>query len=247
MNAILLATSQLTHETITVTIISLIILVTSIVLLVKKYKSMPNGEIELDNFLKDIQSIVKKRIIEFIENFDFSTIKEDYINLQATLIENIYDDIYDLVEEELEAIYGNDEAELIYKAIKKIITREKIESYVNTIYSADDIQDKLADLFNIALADQNKKIEEEDAELNAENEKECIQDIENAEKEVDDSNSTVPVLDPMKLNGVDNGEEVIIPPSEEESDVVDVDTVEVIEESEVDFDEEGVEAPDGNL
>lgn len=246
MNAILLTTSQLSSETIITTIISLIILVAGVVLLVKKYKSMPNGEAELDSFLKDIQSIVRKRIIEFIENFDFSTIKEDYVNLQATLIENVYDDIYNLVEAELEAIYDNDDAELIYKAIKKIITREKIESYVNTIYSADDIQDKLADLFNTALADQNKRIEEEDKELNAELESECIENIDIIE-DVDDSDSTVPYLDPLRLNGVDNGEEVIIPPIEEESETVDSNTVEIIEETEIDFDEEGVVAPDGNL
>ena len=102
------------------------------------------------------------QIIEFIEKFDFSTIKEDYINLQATLIENVYEDIWNLVDAELKAVYDNDDMELIYVAIRKILTKEKIESYVNTIYSSDDIQDKLSELFNNALADQNKKIEDED-------------------------------------------------------------------------------------
>lgn len=235
MNAILLTASQTSPETIVTTIITLIILGLGVVLLVKKYKSMPNGEDELNNFLNDIQGIVRKRILEFIGNFDFNTIKEDYINLQATLIENIYEDIYVLVEAELEAIYGNEEGELIYKAIKKIITREKIESYVNTIYSAQDIQDKLADLFNTALSDQNKKIEEEDAALNAELEADCIEDIED-QIEIDDSASIIPPLDPMKLNGIDNGDEEIIPPSEEESETVDADTVEIIEEASINFD-----------
>ena len=246
MNAILLTASQLSPETIVTTIVSLIILVAGTVMLVKKYKSMPNGEAELENFLKDIQGIVRKRIIEFIEKFDFSTIKEDYINLQATLIENVYEDIWNLVDAELKAVYDNDDMELIYVAIRKILTKEKIESYVNTIYSSDDIQDKLAELFNTALADQNKKIEDEDAVLNTELESECVENIDDL-TDVDDTASTVPVLDPMKLNGVDNGEEVIIPPAEEESDVVDSETVEIIDETEVDFDEEGVEAPDGNL
>jgi len=247
MNFILLTASRFATEDIVTFVVGLIVLIGAGVLLVKKYQSLPDGDKELDQLLHDMQSIVKKRIIEFIDDFDFATIKEDFVNLQATLIENIYDDIWDLIEAEIESVYGNEEGALIYKAISKIITREKIESYVNTIYSHDDIQQKLADLFNTALAEQNKEIEAEDQQRNYEAEQEQIQDIENAENEVDDSESTVPVLDPMKLNGIDNGEEEIIPPTEEESETVDADTVEVIEEAEVDFDAEGVEAPDGNL
>ena len=110
-------------------------------------------------------------------------------------------------------------------AIKKIklVDRKRIKEYVNIIYSEDEIQDKLAELYNTALSSKNKEIEENDSELAAE--------AEQYENEVaDDENSAVEELDPTRLPGV---EEEIIPPSEEESDVVDAGTVEIIDEADI--------------
>ena len=205
------------------TVVGAIILVLLVGLLVYRYKTKPNGDQELEDFLSAIQVIVKDRIIEFIDKFDFETIKEDYANMQATLINGLYDDIWKLVEEEYEDVYNNEENAVLYKILNKLITREKIESYVNTIFAQEDIQQKLADLWNTALEKKNKEIEEEDAKLEKEAE-------EYETDKVSDEESDVEELDPTKLPGV---EEEIIPPSEEESDTVDPDTVEIVETADV--------------
>lgn len=205
------------------TVVGSIILVLLIGLLVYRYKTKPNGEQELEDFLSSIQVIVKDRIIEFIDKFDFETIKEDYINMQATLISGIYDDIWKLVESKYEDTYNTEENAVLYKILNKLLTREKIESYVNTIFAQEDIQQKLADLWNTALEKKNKEIEAEDAKLEKEAE-------EYETDKVSDEESKVEELDPAKLPGV---EEEIIPPTEEESDTVDPDTVEIVETSDV--------------
>lgn len=210
-------------DNIVCTVVGAIILALLVGLLVYRYKTKPNGDQELEDFLSAIQVIVKDRIIEFIDKFDFETIKEDYANMQATLINGLYDDIWKLVEEEYEDVYNNEENAVLYKILNKLITREKIESYVNTIFAQEDIQQKLADLWNTALEKKNKEIEEEDAKLEKEAE-------EYETDKVSDEESDVEELDPTKLPGV---EEEIIPPSEEESDTVDPDTVEIVETADV--------------
>lgn len=222
------STTNSTISYITSIIVCILFLGAAIFGIYKGYKTGKINKERLNSFFEKMQETVKQEMIVYIQNFDFKNIKEDFGNTQAILLENLYDKIWKVFEYELDHLYGED---LVYISLKKILDKDKVIEYVNIIFSEDEIQDKLADLYNEALSKENLKIEEEDKELAKEAEENFIQDIDNAENEIVEDEGIVPVLDPMKLNGIDNGEEVIIPPSEEESDTVSADdeSIEIIE------------------
>ena len=89
-----------------------IVVLTLMILYVRKERIEKGNKEALDKFLKDISDVVRKRIIEFIGNFDITTYKDDYMSLQADLINGIYDDIYVLSMSELENIMGSDSVTL---------------------------------------------------------------------------------------------------------------------------------------
>lgn len=223
MNGILLSTTNNTLVGGISAIIGCIICVAIIFFIYKKYKSNPNGEEQLNEFLHKIQNIAKKHIIEAIEAIDINNIKEDFMIYQAQLFEGIYNDIYDLCLEELEKV----EDDITVAIIKKVLSREKIEQYVLTIIEDNDIQDKLTDLCNIAIRDTVDRIEAEDAEAAAE--AEIYEKGEDNSEPVEELNPT-DVVDPF----VEKKEETIIPPVEEESDtIIDDGSIEVLEETDI--------------
>lgn len=217
MNVLLSTTSA---ETITSFVVGVVIIALMIFFIYRKYTSIEKDRVLLDQFLNSIQDIAKKHIIEAIENFDFNNIKGTFGELQAEFVQGIYDDIWDLCVAEIDKLKGNDD--ILYTLLKKIITKEKINDYVITLYSDETIQEKLSEIYNIALKEKFDKIEEEDKKLEQEA---IIYDM----GEVSDK-SHVKKLDPSKVPGAE--EEEIIPPVEEESDVVSKDdpTIEVISE-----------------
>lgn len=212
----LLLTANNTIATSISYVLGILVIGVIIFFIIKNYKSKNNEE-KLKEFLFKIQDIVKNNIIEIIDKFDISTIKEDLPNFQAEFLESIYTNIYNLCIKELEGIDS-----ITAAIIKKLLTKEKIEEYVLTIMDDGDIQDKLTDLFNIAIKDTIYRIEEEDLEA-----AKVAEEYETASEE-----STIPELDPTKVVDpfVEQKEEKINPPKEEESDSVEDDgTVEIID------------------
>lgn len=217
MNVLLSTTSA---ETITSFVVGVVIIALMIFFIYRKYTFIEKDRVLLDQFLNSIQDIAKKHIIEAIENFDFNNIKGTFGELQAEFVQGMYDDIWDLCVAEIDKLKGNDD--ILYALLKKVITKEKINDYVITLYSDETIQEKLSEIYNTALKDKFNEIEEEDKKLEQEA---IIYDM----GEVSDK-SHVKKLDPSKVPGAE--EEEIIPPVEEESDVVSKDdpTIEVISE-----------------
>lgn len=196
-------------------VLGILVLGVIIFFIYNNYKSK-NGEEKLKEFLDKIQDIVKNAIIEMIDKVDITKIKEDFPHFQAEFFENIYTNIYDLCLKELEEIDS-----ITAALVKKLLTREKIEEYVLTIMDDGDIQDKLTDLYNIAIKDSINRIEEEDLAAAKE-----AEEYETASEE-----STIPELDPTKTVDpfVEQKEEKINPPKEEESDTVEDDgSIEII-------------------
>lgn len=182
-------------------------------------KNYSKNEAALNEFLDKIENIVKQHIIELIENIDINNIKESFIVFQSEFFGNLYNDIYDLCLEELEK-YDKVAGALI----KKVLTKEKIEDYVNILIEDGEIQDKLADLYNAIVKDKVDDIVLAD-ELLAE-------EVAKYEEDVETNDESVEELDPMVGDALmPPVEENIIPPTEEESDTVKDDgTIEILDE-----------------
>ena len=185
---------------------------------------MEKGNTEaLEKYLKDISDIVRKRIIEFITNFDLSTYKEDFQTLQADLLNGLYDDIYELSMNELESIMGNDSVSMAI--VKKALTRDKIEEYVALMLEDNDLKSKFTGIINSVLEKENERIEAEDKALEKE-----LGEYENDSD--DPMESKVAELDPTVVKDPEKPtiSEVINPPRDEEEEVISADdeSVEII-------------------
>ena len=192
-------------------------------LYVRKERMEKGNKEALDKYLKDISDIVRKRIIEFINDFDITTYKDDYMSLQADLLNGIYEDIFELSMKELENIMGNDSVTLAL--VKKSLTREKIEDYVSLMLEEETLMNKFTNVINSVLEKENERIEAEDKALEKE--------LEEYENESDDPmESKVAELDPRVFVDPEKPaiSEVINPPREEEEETVSADdeTVEII-------------------
>lgn len=189
--------------------------------LYKKYKSMPDGDAKLQELFNSMQSIVIGNIIEALENLNIADLSKSLAEIEAQFIESIYEDIWNLFDKEIEKVADTDN--VLYLALRKAITKEKVEAYVATIFATEDIQNKIIDIYNIAISKKVEEMEKEDEKLAAE-----MEAYENGEVEAE----PVEELDPMVDSMVPREEQTIIPPSEEESETVSVDdeSIEIIEE-----------------
>lgn len=221
-NLILLTAESITLVDIFVWIICAIVLAL-MVLYVRKERMEKGNKEALDKFLKDISDVVRKRIIEFINDFDITTYKNDYMSLQSDLLDGLYNDIYELSMRELESIMDNDSVTLAL--LKKSLTKEKIEDYVSLMMQEEPLMDKFTNVVNSVLEKENKRIEAEDKALEKE--------LEEYENESDDPmESKVAELDPRVTIDPEKSviEEVINPPREEEEETISADdeSVEIV-------------------
>lgn len=203
-----------------------VIIIALIIVFIRKERLEKGNESALNDYLHKITDIVKKRIIEFINNFDLSTYKEDYQTLQADLLNSLYDDIFELSIKELENVLGDSSDSITIALIRKSLTREKIEEYVSILLEESDLKDKFTDLINSVLEKENDRIEAEDKELEKE--------LESYEEEYDDPiESKIAELDPKVAKDPERStiSEIINPPREEEEETVSADdgSIEVLD------------------
>lgn len=230
MSNILLTATTVEPTTIVSYIVGIIIIGLMGYFIYTRYKKDPNGEAKLKEFLDNIQDIVKEHIVDAINTFDFQNAKDSFAQVQAEFIEDVYDDIWDLCSDEVEKLADTDT--VLYALLKKTITKSKIEEYVMTIFSEESIQDKLAEVYNIALKDKMTEAAEEDKKLEEEAEA-----YENGDVEAE----PVPELDPTKIPEREN--DPIVPPVDEESETVSADdpAIEVVPQTEIDLNSEPAE------
>ena len=191
------------------------VIIALIILFIRKERLEKGNEDALNDYLQKITDIVKKRIIEFINNFDLSSYKEDFQTLQADLLNGLYDDIFELSIKELENVLGDSSDSITIALIRKSLTRDKIEEYVSILLEESDLKEKFTDLINSVLEKENDRIEAEDKELEKE--------LESYEEEYDDPiESKIAELDPKVAKDPEKStiSEVINPPREEEEETV---------------------------
>lgn len=194
------------------------VIIALIILFIRKERLEKGNEDALNDYLQKITDIVKKRIIEFINNFDLSSYKEDFQTLQTDLLNGLYDDIFELSIKELENVLGDSSDSITIALIRKSLTRDKIEEYVSILLEESDLKEKFTDLINSVLEKENDRIEAEDKELEKE--------LESYEEEYDDPiESKIAELDPKVAKDPERStiSEVINPPREEEEETVSAD------------------------
>ncbi len=200
-------------------VILVLILAAGIALLYSnaKKKNILNEEIE--KFLNVIRDSFKNRIIEILSTVEIDS-KASLFEAEQEFLQKIYDDAYDYVIGELDKLYGENQ---LYKALKKLLDKEKINQYVLSVMSDKDIQDKLIEIYNIAISKQKDEIDSY--------EKEALDFAEEIESDnTPDEESSIPKLDPTR--DTFDPEQEINPPVEEETNVVSADdeSIEIIDD-----------------
>ena len=175
---------------------------------------------ELEKLFTNLESTIKKYIIEAIDKIDISNSKGSFLDFQADFFSKLYKDITEILYVELEKTCDP----LVVALIKKMLTEEKIEEYVNNTLNNKDISSLITDIANKMNETHNKEIEEEDKKLQEEYDK-----LET--EETDNEDSSIEKLDPsVVIDPENNYKEEINPPKEEESDEIKDDgSIEVIE------------------
>jgi hypothetical protein len=199
-----------TSVTVTSYIVGVAILAAMFYFIWKRLSSSKEGQAELQNFFDSLQDIIKNRVAEFIDKFDFTNIPgNDLPTMEATFFDNLYNDIWTLCVEELTKLQTTDST--LYTILKKVITKDKVKEYVSTLYSDDDIKAKFEKLYTIAMETKLKEVEKQDQDLQKEQDA-----YDNGSVTTD---TTVPTLDPTTTDGKAS-EDPIIPPTDEPAEVV---------------------------
>lgn len=210
-------------------IVGIVILAIIAAIIIVEYKNGGvNGEKRLNNFLNSIKEALVKTISDQISSFNLNVFnsKDSMAEFEKSFLKSIYDNCFAVVLKELENIKSTQP--LTYAIVKKTITEDKVTEYVNTVMSEENIQTKIANLYNIALSVQYTKIANEDAKLKEEQDK--YDNGTDGSKETD-ADDVVTEIDPER--GVSKLE-TIIPPKEESTNTVDKDIDEPVTKAEYD-------------
>lgn len=220
MNFALLTTSTQTAtqpSTIASYVIGVIIIALAFYFIYKKTKTTKDGQVELNSFLNKIQDTIKAAIADFIGQVDFTNLQNtDFVTIESVLFVKLYNELYDVCMEELQKVYKDDPIEMAL--LQKLLTKEKIKSYMETIWSSDDIKKKFEELYNTAIAAKLQEAKKADEAL---------------EKEQDTYDNGTAVVEPAPETPVAEAP-VINPPKEEEDETVSKDdaSVEILGEAE---------------
>ena len=201
------------NNTILTYIIAIAIVVVVALIIFYEMKNSKDGDKKVQNFLESIKDSLLEVIVAQIGKFDVTVLKdqESLENFEKQFLDSVYSTAIKTTLDQLEAI--KPDHPVTYAIIKKTITEDKIKKYIDTLFSDQEIQPKIEQLYATAFAAKMKKIEEDDKKLEAE------QDI--YDNGLDNSVETEPVelnIDPDR--GVQK-EDTIIPPSDAASMVVD--------------------------
>lgn len=214
MNFIILATSTASTvvQGVVTGIVCLIIIGAAFFVIYQKKKSDTNAFIdeEINNMLNNITDMVIETLTSTIKNIDFNNY-QSIADAQAAFLTEVYDKVYTYAFDMLEEEY-KDRQNLIELA-ETLLTRERIEDFVNNLFGKEEIQSKLISQYNVFLETKNVNAEKEDEEAELEGQK-----YEDGTIETD--NTPIEDLDPNKLPHVDEPE--LNPQEEREEEVIDI-------------------------
>ena len=190
-------------------IVVLVVVAASVVVAVYNHLKSNKTEEELKVFLKSIQSIVQTETINFITELNFKNIAmANHGSLtiaEAIMIERIYDRIYDVCEEQLDQEYADNP---IYIFLKKALTRDAIQDFMDGILANQKIHDMLCKKIEDHINDSNQ----DETAMALEAEQEQI----NYEAENEDPDEEVDEISPEEAAGAMDIE--LIPPTDEAED-----------------------------
>lgn len=193
-------------------IIGIVIVAVIIGLLIYEMKNTKDGEEEVEKFLASIKDSLMQVIVDQIDTFDTTVLKdkESMENFEKKFLDSVYSAAIKVALEQLEKIKSTHP--ITYAIIKKTITEDKINQYINTIFSDKDIKSKIEELYKTALAAKMKKMAEDDAALEAK------QDL--YDQGLDNSVEVAPVEENIDPDRGVQQESEIIPPSDATANVI---------------------------
>lgn len=190
------------------------------------------GKDEANKFLDDLSEEIYKMVTEAIKEIDISQFK-DLADFMDYIIDKVYTMSWKFVEEKIKECEGSD---LLSALAKKILTKEYIEKFIKALLDSKDISSFAQSQFLFQSAPEAiEEIEKIDKEIEEEmsNTEEYYQNDDEVElddaKEVTEyskENYTEEELEKIKEAGFDQ----INPPVEEDSDELDSDIMEIVED-----------------
>ena len=118
---------------------------------IKYYRNREDNEYskKLKEVFNNIKDIIEEAMIEYIKNTDITNLN-NINDMQKEVLENMYDKVWDLVILKITEMYVSNEE--LGNTIKTIITRKKIEDFVNQIYEqSKPIQEQVTLKYNQAV------------------------------------------------------------------------------------------------
>lgn len=207
-----------------------VIIIAAIVLIVLTTKEKENGEGMLKEFFELMANRIKEAVIEAIKNINPDDLKGNIPEVYYEITNSIYNSVYDTCYEYIDTIVI-DHKSIIAEVIKKALTKEKVQEYVNAVLdNNDDIQSMITDIINIVFKDEVERQEKEDKERTKELEDlGIIEDMDKYLEENEDAGKG-DTDKPAQLNAkFEPLVEEINPPKDEEQPLKDDGTIEVIE------------------
>lgn len=213
MKNLLLTTAS--NQQIAPYIIGAAIIIIGVALVINHLRTK-KGKAEIESFISEISDAVLTEIVNFLNGLDLKKVIGDADSLaavEATLIAEIYEKVWELVQKHLDEAYADNP---LYNIMKANLTKENVKTLSEWLVNSKPVQAILSD--NIAAAynsDSADKLEEEYEEINKQ-----IEDDTYAEgEEVPEINlqEAMPDLEP------------IIPPSED-GNSIDEDVDEIVGE-----------------
>ena len=186
-----------------------------IYLIFRLKRSGDQSQEQVDSFLRSIRSVVEEAILKYIKEIDIT----NFINIsdaQIDILNQLFDKMWELVILEVQKITDP----VVAAIVKKTLTRGNVESFVQSIFLTPKVQSSFTEHYNEAVLVANNQALAKESQL--------LEYISKFEKDKTDSIPLDESITPMDYP-MTNAE--IIPPREEESEVIDVDddSIEIIE------------------
>ena len=122
-------------------------------LYIKKKNDKEKGNLEVEKFLKSLEGIFQTFILQYVDAIDITNIV-NVNEAQKEVLEGMYDDLWNLVQEELESSITD---EFNKALIKKFLTKENVEEMARNIFNNDLVQEKFTKRYNDQVVAANNR------------------------------------------------------------------------------------------
>lgn len=184
-----------------------------------KRKPSTDDENSAKEFLEGLSDTFYNKMIDIINHFDFSAYKS-LPELEVDLINQIYDSVWEYVEEQLK---DQAQTDVLTALALKVLNKEFVTGFVDTLIERFNINENISNMWNSLVAEKEADTVEEDKKLQEE--------FNDPDKYVEDLDTKD--LPPVEEKVITEEEKKNLNPPTEEDPVYDAttdDSVEVISE-----------------